>query len=29
MNFDFLIEEAKAHKKIFDNIGVIVIKFNK
>lgn len=26
MNFEFLINETKIHKKIFDNIGVINIK---
>lgn len=29
MNFEFLINETKLHKKIFDNIGVIKIKSNQ
>jgi hypothetical protein len=28
MNFNFLVSETKEHKKIFDNIGVINIKFD-
>ena len=29
MNFEFLLNETKIHKKIFDNIGVINIKKNQ